>query len=434
MVGKSKQQIFSIIRDRIWRRINGWGEKTLSSAGKEVLIKSVHQSIPTYIMSCFLLPGYLVRSIEMAIRRFWWGSGPKRKLAWLPWSTLCQSKENGGMGFRDLQSFNLALLAKQEWRLVTCPDSLMSHLFQARYYPNSSFLEASLGSRPSATWRSILRARRFLSQGLRVRIGHGYYTEIWGSPWINDDGNFQPITPRPLDSFFPLKVADLIDPYTGAWDRDMISTFFWPVDHDRILATSVGAASVDDRLIWHFERDGRFLVRSCHRVVFNSLVNNAGEGGTSSSGESEFNWKGIWSLPIPPRIRLFWWRGCSHILPHNTELFRRHIANNPLCPHCGREIESCPRDSGVPGYGRYMARKSFPAAKVGAVVFDDANIHHDEEASSSGSVFGGACAWLENLGFAEQRGPRLDRWLPFGYSGMGEEVFTHISGGSGPGN
>lgn len=58
VVGKSKQHIFSIIRERIWKRINGWGENTLSMPGREVLIKAVLQSIPTYIISCFLLPGH----------------------------------------------------------------------------------------------------------------------------------------------------------------------------------------------------------------------------------------------------------------------------------------------------------------------------------------------------------------------------------------
>lgn len=59
VVGRSKHEVFAYLRDRIWRRIQGWGERTLSSAGKEVLIKAVLQSIPTYIMSCFLLPATL---------------------------------------------------------------------------------------------------------------------------------------------------------------------------------------------------------------------------------------------------------------------------------------------------------------------------------------------------------------------------------------
>lgn len=88
----SKEQVFTIIRDRVWKQINGWGEKTISRAGKEVLIKAVLQSIPTYIMSYFKLPGYLFNSIEKAIRQFWWGSAATREMAWSSWGPLCRSK------------------------------------------------------------------------------------------------------------------------------------------------------------------------------------------------------------------------------------------------------------------------------------------------------------------------------------------------------
>ncbi|KAL0359790.1 UNVERIFIED_CONTAM: putative mitochondrial protein [Sesamum angustifolium] len=35
-VARSKKELFSILRDRIWKRITGWNEKLLSQAGKEV--------------------------------------------------------------------------------------------------------------------------------------------------------------------------------------------------------------------------------------------------------------------------------------------------------------------------------------------------------------------------------------------------------------
>ena len=52
---------------------------------------------------------------------------------------MCWPKETGGLGFRDLQSFNLAMLAKQGWRLIQNEDSLVSRILRAKYYSNGDF-------------------------------------------------------------------------------------------------------------------------------------------------------------------------------------------------------------------------------------------------------------------------------------------------------
>ena len=112
-VGKAKYASFSQIKERVWSKLKGWKEKLISQAGREVLIKSVAQAIPTYAMSCFRLPSRLIKEIEVLIRRFWWGQdGDKGKMHWLPWNTLCKAKTNGGLGLRELGMFNEALLAK----------------------------------------------------------------------------------------------------------------------------------------------------------------------------------------------------------------------------------------------------------------------------------------------------------------------------------
>jgi hypothetical protein len=73
MIGRSKKSTFKSIKDGTWRKINSWSSKHLSQAGREVMIKSVLQTIPTYVMSIFLLPSTLIDDIEKMLNSFWWG-------------------------------------------------------------------------------------------------------------------------------------------------------------------------------------------------------------------------------------------------------------------------------------------------------------------------------------------------------------------------
>lgn len=55
MVKRNKYQNFEDIKDRVWARIKNWKHTFLSQAGKEVLLKAIIQTIPTYAMSVFVL-------------------------------------------------------------------------------------------------------------------------------------------------------------------------------------------------------------------------------------------------------------------------------------------------------------------------------------------------------------------------------------------
>lgn len=172
-VGRSRVESFSYLKDKLWARVQKWNGKSLSMAGREVMIKSVLQAIPTYVMSCFKLPESILDGVEKIVRRFRWGSKQSKGISWISWAKLCGAKVDGGMGFRDMAGFNLALLTKQVWRISTWPDLLLSRVLKARYLFDASFACAELGDRSSLTWRSILLARPHLEPGLRRKIGNG---------------------------------------------------------------------------------------------------------------------------------------------------------------------------------------------------------------------------------------------------------------------
>ena len=73
MIGWSKKLIFAEIKEKVYKKLAGWKGKFLSLGGKEILIKAVAQAIPSYMMSCFLLPKSLCEDLEREMRSFWWG-------------------------------------------------------------------------------------------------------------------------------------------------------------------------------------------------------------------------------------------------------------------------------------------------------------------------------------------------------------------------
>ncbi|CAN1148331.1 Putative ribonuclease H protein At1g65750 [Linum perenne] len=186
------------------------------------------------------------------------------------------------MGFRDLRAFNLAMV------------------FKARYFPNGDFLSAPKGNGPSYAWQSI-RA-----------------TTI--------------VTPEEV-SLHGLRVCDLLIPGTYEWDMEMIEGIFEERDVEEILKVPIGLGGVEDRRIWHFDKYGRYTVKSAYRVCMDFFTANA-----------DFNvqrqWTHLWSLEIQPKMKNFLWRLARNVMPNRSALRRRHIAVPVECGVCGLAEES----------------------------------------------------------------------------------------------
>jgi len=173
-------------------KTKGWKEKLLSMGGKEILIKSIAQAVPVYAMMAFKILKNICKGISDTISQFWWGDEyDHKKIHWKAWWKLCIPKKRGGMGFRDLESFNLALLAKQIWRLLLELDSLCARVLRARYYPDGKLLNAKLKSGSSYTWQSILTGLECFKHGYIWRVGDGSQINIWEDCWIPSSHNLK---------------------------------------------------------------------------------------------------------------------------------------------------------------------------------------------------------------------------------------------------
>jgi len=72
MVGTSKTRTFASLVSRVRKKLEGWKERFLSQAGREILLKAVVQAIPTYAMSVFQLPKTLCKQLNSLMSNFWW--------------------------------------------------------------------------------------------------------------------------------------------------------------------------------------------------------------------------------------------------------------------------------------------------------------------------------------------------------------------------
>ena len=98
------------------------------------LIQSVLTSIPIYFFSFFRVPKKVVDKLVCLQRKFLWGGGADHnKIAWVKWDTVCFPKDKGGLGIKDVNTFNLALLAKWKWHLFQHQGQLWAKVLESKY-------------------------------------------------------------------------------------------------------------------------------------------------------------------------------------------------------------------------------------------------------------------------------------------------------------
>lgn len=335
--GRMSADRFKSISERLAKRMNSWSEKFMSSGAKEVLIKSVAQAIPTYMMGVFKLPASTCDVYTKMIRDFWWGDDEnKRKVHWIAWENLVLPKGLGGLGFRDLRLFNQALLGRQAWRLIQYLESLCARILKAKYYPNSELIDAVFPVDSSPSWKGIEHGLHLLKKGLVWRIGDGSKVNIWRDQWIRKESAFKPMGRSRCRLRW---VSQLMVPREKCWDEELIRHVCYPHDAEDILKIKIMQFPVEDFPAWHYERTGVYSVRSAYRIALSCQASStAGSSSSSPSGERRI-WRNIWNLQAPPKVKIFAWRLARDCLATHRNRKSRKLVSDSTCRTCGGEEE-----------------------------------------------------------------------------------------------
>ncbi|XP_059663811.1 uncharacterized protein LOC132309531 [Cornus florida] len=273
---------------------------------------------------------------------FWWsGEAKSNKIKWISCDTLCKSKNEGGLGFKNVEAFNLALLAKLTWRMETGDDTLRFKSFKSKYFKNCNFVDAPHKSGASWVWKSILSAREIIQKGMRWHIGDGSKVNCWKDNWLPATSNFS-VTSKNLAATFS-SVADLINHSSYKWKSDLVSQYFNLRDQSFILQIPLSSIGEANCKIWGPSKDGKFSVKSAYYItlsVFFPKPRFVPLDGCSFDPVRSGLWNQVWKIRAHQKIKLFLWQCNYERIPVNNLFFLRGVFDRSCCLFCELEVET----------------------------------------------------------------------------------------------
>lgn len=228
----------------------------------------------------------------------------------------------GGLGFKDIESSNDALLGNLSWRIHENPDSLLAQVLKGKYFPDCSFMESTSKQGSSHGWVSILCGRNLLQEGMGYLIGNGDTVNVWSDAWLSTSEARTPIGPPP-EKLVSLKVCDLLLQDSNEWDVPKIREVL-PQYEDTIRLLNPSFLRPPDNKVWLGEKSGIYTSKSGYKLA------------SPSCAPPSFNWmQNVWNVKTSKKLQHFLWRSLNDALPVGNLLSFRGISNVAPCKHCG---------------------------------------------------------------------------------------------------
>ena len=165
---------------------------------------------------------------------------------------------------------------------------------------------------------------------------------MWEDLWIPSLENTRLQSPLP-ESLIGAHFADLISPMTKHWDFSLLNNLFLPHEIISIMSIPLCKNRVANKILWPSNQPGLYTVKFGYQFLVDEQRNYGADGLQFGQANvlplSHAEWKKIWSLPIPNKVRNFVWRACKNSIHVKTILVRRKVLNADICDHCHLSCE-----------------------------------------------------------------------------------------------
>lgn len=309
------------------------------------LINATLTAIPIFFFSFFRVPTKVITKLEAIQRRFLWGGGlDQRKIAWVNWKTICQPKDRGGLGVKDLRTFNAALLGKWRWDLFHKHEEPWAKLLDSKYGGWRALEEGITANQDSIWWKDIISILH-QQQNSAIRnetgwiVGGGDKFRFWEDPWLDTGMSLREKYPRlyNISSQKQTTISCMGTSNSTGWEwnlnwrRDLFESELLLADSFiGDLAQQQIQPHREDKWIWKHDHSGHYSSKSGYDLIWREI--------RGSIQNSDF--VDLWKLKIPAKSAIFAWRLIKDRLPTKMNLIRRQVVvNDRLCPFCGLKDE-----------------------------------------------------------------------------------------------
>lgn len=114
ILGRNKTALLGYLKDKVMKRVQRWDGKWISKGGKEVLIKNVVQTLPSFAISVFLPPLEITKEIE----RILVDAKHKSSIHWMNWIRMSKNKVHGGLDFQKFLRFQSSYAGKARMEIM----------------------------------------------------------------------------------------------------------------------------------------------------------------------------------------------------------------------------------------------------------------------------------------------------------------------------